>query len=101
MHSVSDIKLLLVTNRTLQIVLYVVRFEVLMVVAKKITIFCNVTPCSLLMCFRGTAKSQYTFTRLLNHIPEETLSSVLYVYVCMYVTRLNSIHTYSHWPYTL
>jgi len=43
MHSVSDIKLLLVTNRTLQIVLYVVRFEVLMVVAKKITKFCDVT----------------------------------------------------------
>ena len=103
MHSVSDIKLLMVTNRTIQTVLYAVRFEVLMVVAKKITIFCDVTPCSLLMCFRETTKSQYTFTRLFSHIPEEILSSILYVYmyVCMYVTRLNSIHTHSHWPYTL
>lgn len=93
MHSVSDIKLLLVPNRTLQIVLHVVRFEVLTVVAKKITIFCNVTPCSFLMCFRETIKSQYTFTRLFSHIPEETLSSVLYV--CMYVTILNSIYTHT------
>lgn len=77
MHSVSDIKLLLVTKRTLQIVLDLVTFEVLMMVAKKITTFCDVTPCSLLMCFRETMKNQYTLTRLFNHITEDTLSSVL------------------------
>lgn len=77
MHSVSDIRLLMVINKTIQTVLYAVRFEVLMVVAKKITIFCDMTPCSLLMCFRETMKSQYTFTRLFNPIPEETLSSIL------------------------
>lgn len=96
-HSVSDIRLLLVTKRTLQIVLDLVTFEVLMMVAKKTTTFCDVTPCSLLMCFRETMKSQYTFTRLFNHIPEDTLSSVLYV--CM--SQDWTVYAHTHWPYTL